>query len=596
MPLKDKSLDATHAKEIRLRGLVASPGIAIGRCFKHDNAPHTITKQQIDADQVNAEIARLHHAIAEARKELEQIHAEADSSIGTQLAKIFEAQLLILDDKAFFDAVIHDIEKSRLNAEYVYNRHLQRTLSSLRKSQDNYLKEMANDINATAAKVFNYLIGHHVNKLVNNKGRVALAEDFSPGEVVLMGKYTIPGFATSLGGQTSHMTLIAKSLSIPGVVGVSKLLDKIPDNATIIIDGENGWVIVNPEKTTLDQYKEEQKRRRSVIARDLRGIGKIPSATTDGRDITVMANLEIPTAIDEILAGNKVGVGLYRTEFFYLTRMKFPTEDEQAEIYSNIARTFFPNHVTLRVYDLGSDKVINDYREAEEINPALGWRGIRLDLDMPEVFKSQVRAILRASANRNIKIMLPMISTAMELIKAKRVIHSAMKELHSEGYAFDENIDIGIMIEVPAAALMANELARHVCFFSIGTNDLVQYTLAADRGNKKVAALYRELHPAVLRLIKMTIDAGIAHNVSVSLCGEMASTMRAIPLLIGMGLKTLSVVPPRVASVKKLIAALDYSECQALAERIMKLATTEKVEAVLHNWIDAHVSNELVED
>ncbi len=596
MSLKDKQIESSQAKEIRLRGLVASPGIALGRCFKHDNAPHTIAKQHINADQVDAEVERLNRAIAEARKELEQIHAEADSSIGTQLAKIFEAQLLILDDKAFFDAVCSDIAKSRLNAEYVYNRHLQRTLTSLRKSQDNYLKEMANDINATAAKVFNYLIGHHVNKLVNNKGKIALAEDFSPGEVVLMGKYGIPGFATSLGGQTSHMTLIAKSLSIPAVVGVSKLLEKIPDNAAIIIDGEGGWVIINPAKATLDEYKEEQKRRRTAIARQLRGIGKIASQTTDGREISVMANLEIPTAVDEILAGNKVGVGLYRTEFFYLTRMKFPTEDEQASIYSNIARTFFPNNVTLRVYDLGSDKVVSDYRDAEEVNPALGWRGIRLDLDMPEVFKTQIRAILRASKNKNVKIMLPMVSTAMELIRAKRIIHSAMKELEAEGVTFDENIDIGIMIEVPSAALMANELARHVCFFSIGTNDLVQYTLAADRGNKKVAALYREMHPAVLKLIKMTIDAGVTHNVVVTLCGEMASRNEAIPLLVGMGLNGFSVVPPRVARVKKLIASLDYSECKVLADRVLGLATTEKVEAVLHTWIEAHVSKELLED
>ncbi|MGB5105741.1 MAG: phosphoenolpyruvate--protein phosphotransferase [Candidatus Zixiibacteriota bacterium] len=596
MSHREKQIDPSQAKEIRLRGLVASPGIALGRCFKHDNAPHMITKQHINSDQVDAEIERLNHAIAEARKELEQIQTEADNSIGSQLAKIFEAQLLILDDKTFFEAVCSDIGKSRLNAEYVYNRHLQRTLTSLRKSEDNYLREMANDINATAAKVFNYLIGHHVNKLVNNKGKIALAEDFSPGEVVLMGKYGIPGFATSLGGQTSHMTLIAKSLSIPGVVGVSRLLEKVPDNAEVIIDGENGWVIINPEKTTLEEFKDEQKRRKTAIARQLRGISKIPSHTLDGREISVMANLEIPTAVDEILAGNKVGVGLYRTEFFYLTRMKFPTEDEQAVIYSNIARTFFPNHVTLRVYDLGSDKVISDYRDAEELNPALGWRGIRLDLDMPDVFKTQVRAILRASKNKNVKIMLPMVSTAMELIRAKRIIHGSMKELESEGVAFDENIDIGIMIEVPSAALMANELARHVCFFSIGTNDLVQYTLAADRGNKKVAGLYRELHPAVLKLIKMTIEAGETNKVVVTLCGEMGSRNEAIPLLVGMGLNGFSVVPPRVARIKKLIASLDYSECRRLADRVLSLATTEKVEAVLHNWMEAHVSKELLED
>lgn len=596
MPAKKISPDQVHTKELRLRGVIASPGIAIARCFKHENAGHTITKRSISAEHVENEISRLNEAIAAARKELEQIHADANSSVGAQLAKIFEAQLLILDDKAFFDGVSADISKQHLNAEFVYNRHLQRTLASLRKSQDSYLKEMANDINATAAKVFGHLIGHHSSKLINNKGKIAMAEDFSPGEIVLMGKYDIPGFATSLGGQTSHVSLIAKSLTIPGVVGVSKLLEKVPNNSHVIIDGENGWVIINPEKSTLEEYKGEQKRRQSLVSRGLRGIGKIRSATKDGCEINVMANLEIPTPVDEILAGNKVAVGLYRTEFFYLTRMRFPTEDEQAEIYSNIANTFFPNHVTLRVYDLGSDKVVADYRDASETNPALGWRGIRLDLDMPEIFKTQARAILRASTNRNLKIMLPMVSTAMELVKAKRIIHSAMKELRDEGIPFDENIDIGIMIEVPSAALMANELAKHVCFFSIGTNDLVQYTLAADRGNKKVASLYRELHPAVLRLIRMTLDAGVANNVTVALCGEMASRIQAVPLLLGMGLKNFSVTPPRIAAVKRLIASLKYSDCQALAERVMGLATTEKVEAVLHNWIENHVSKELLEE
>lgn len=596
MPKRTKHTDSGAVRESRLRGLVASPGIAIAKCFKHVNGPHTIARRAIAEDQVDAEISRLNNALAAARLEIEQIHAEAGSAVGEQLAKIFEAQLLILEDAAFFQTVCDDIAKLKLNAEWVYNKHLQKTLASLRKSHDSYLKEMANDINATAAKVFGYLIGHHVNKLVNNKGKIALAEDFSPGEVVLMGKYEIPGFATSLGGATSHMALIAKSLSIPAVVGISKLMERVPDQSLVIIDGEAGQVIVNPEKATLEEYRGEQKKRKTVLARELRGIGKIAGATRDGHAVEVQANLEIPTETDEVLASNKVGVGLYRTEFFYLTRMRFPTEEEQTKIYSDIARTFFPNQVTLRVYDLGSDKVVGDYLEPDEANPALGWRGIRLDLDLPEIFKTQLRAMLRASTLKNIKIMLPMVAATMEIVKARRVLHAAMKELKAEGLAYDENIDLGIMIEVPSAALMADELARHVCFFSIGTNDLTQYTLAADRTNKKVAALYRELHPAVLRLIKMTVDAGQRHNIPVTLCGELAARSIAIPLLVGIGLPCFSVVPPRIAKVKKIVAMLEYSECAHLAERVLKLPTTEKVEAVLRNWFEEHVGKENLEE
>ncbi len=596
MPTKPRTGDTTN-KELRLKGLIASPGIAIARSFKHDNGPRTIVKRAIDPTQVDVELGRLSAAIASARHEIEQLHEEADRSVGSLLAKIFEAQLLILEDQTFLQAVNDEIRRTHTNAEFVYNKHLQKTLVGLRKSHDAYLREMANDINATAAKVFGFLIGHHVNKLVNNKGKIALAEDFSPGEIVLMEKYGIPGFATSLGAPTSHMALIAKSLMIPGVVGVARLQEKVPDHAAVIIDGDNGEVIVNPETNTLAEYREHLRRRRGEMTRDLRGIGKIPSTTVDGREIEVSANLEIPSETDQVLSTGKVGVGLYRTEFFYLTKLRFPTEDEQTKIYTEIARTFFPNIVTLRVFDLGSDKVVGDYRDPDEANPALGWRGIRLDLDIPEIFKTQVRAILKASGQfRNIRIMLPMVSTAMEIVKAKRIIHVAMKELRSEKTAYDERIEIGIMIEVPAAAVMAFELAPHVCFFSIGTNDLVQYTLAADRTNKRVAGLYRELHPAVLRLIKTTIDAGVRHDIPVALCGELASRALAIPLLVGMGLRSFSVVPTRVAKVKRLIASLDFSDCRALAERVLTVPTTEKVEALLHNWCGANLDKDFLEE
>lgn len=583
-------------KELTLKGIVASPGIAIGTCFSHQSGGFAITRSEIPKAQVEAEIARLQHALELAVRDLEQIRGEADRTVGPQLSKIFEAQLLILEDTEFFRQVSEDIARQHLNAEYVYQRHLQKTLKSLRSSKDSYLREMANDINATAAKVFNHLIGGRSNKLVDNKGRIALAEDFSPGEVILMNKYHIPGFATQYGGATSHMTLIAKSLAIPGVVGVGNLLRKCPDDATLVVDGDNGLVIVNPSVKTLSHYREEHKRRRGVTSRQLKSIGRLPSTTSDGREITVMVNLEIPSEIDQTLSACKVGVGLYRTEFFYLSSMSFPSEDEQARQYRDIARAFFPNPVVMRTYDLGSDKIVGDHRSLDEVNPALGWRGIRLDLDMPDIFKAQIRAMLKASEFRNVRIMLPMITSLSEVNRTKKLIHAAMVELQREGTAFDEDIEIGIMIEVPSAAIMAHELARHVDFLSIGTNDLIQYTLAVDRGNERVAALYRQFHPAVLRLIKMTIDAGTANDIDVAMCGEMAGNRLALPLLIGLGMTTFSVGPMCLPEVKKIAAGLSYAECRKLAEKVMTLTTADRIEATLQEWCAAHIGQIGLED
>ncbi len=579
----------TKLKELVLKGIVASPGIAIGKSFRHHLDGFAIVRRSIPRSQVDSEIERLKTAVGKAVKDLEQIRGEADRTLGPQLSKIFEAQLLILRDAEFFRQVSDDIAKSSLNAEFVYDRHLQQTLKSLRTSQDTYLREMANDISTTAAKVFNHLAGVRSNKIVDNPHKVALAEDFSPAEVILMNKYHIPGFATQMGGATSHMTLIAKSLSIPGVVGVSNLLKKCPDDSSMIVDGDNGLVIVNPEAKTLTRYQAEHKRHRGVASRQLKSIARLPSTTKDGRMITVMANLEIPSDLDLVLSAAKIGVGLYRTEFFYLSAMKFPSEEEQTKQYRAIARTFFPNPVVMRIFDLGSDKIVGDLRNSEEVNPALGWRGIRFDLDMPEIFRAQIRALLKASEFRNVRILLPMVSTVSEIVRTKKLIHASMTELSKEGVAFDEDVEIGIMVEVPSAAVMACELAKHVDFLSIGTNDLIQYTLAVDRGNKRVASLYREFNPAVLRLIKMTIDAGITTGIDVSMCGEMASEDLALPLLVGLGLASFSVGPMRLSEVKRVIARLDYTECVRLAAKVMNMSTTSQIEATLQEWYSTHV-------
>jgi len=592
---KETKTQTNSPKELRLKGAIASPGIAIARCFKHDVGISVIEKRSIPADAAEAEVERLREAMNRARKEIQQIQFEADRVVGEAMAKIFEAQLMILDDDAFFEAVAVDITRQNLNAEFVYQKHIQRNLRSLRKSNDTYLKEMANDINATAAKVFEFLVGRHTNKLVNNPNKIALSEEFSPGEIVLINKYSIPGFVTQVGGSTSHMALIAKSLSIPAVVGVSRLMERCPDGAMVIVDGNRGLVIVSPSKETLAQYKSERRKRKSVLSRELQGLGNLDHKTKDGTKVSVMANLELPSDVDQSLAAGNIGVGLYRTEFFYLSRMRFPSEEDQTQIYADIARNFFPNSVTMRTFDLGSDKTAGEYHQLDEDNPALGWRGIRFLLDLPKLFRMQIKALLRASEFRNLRIMLPMVSTPTELAKARRIINSVKRELRAAKLPFDENIEVGMMVEVPSTALTADKLARQVDFFSIGTNDLIQYTVAADRGNKKVANLYCEFHPAVLRLIAMTLEAGARSDTPVSLCGEMAGNTLAVPLLLGMGLRDFSVIPPRVATVIKILNQLEIAACVELAQRVLELSTAEKVESVLHAWFVDNLGTKFLE-
>jgi phosphotransferase system enzyme I (PtsI) len=399
-----------------------------------------------------------------------------------------------------------------------------------------------------------------------------------------MSKYRTPGFAAMQGGPTSHALLVARALSIPAVVGVNDLCKKCPDDCQIIIDGDAGTVIANPSQQTVEYYRAEQKKRQSIKIRQLRHIARIPEHTTDGRKIKTSANIDFPSDTDRLLGAAEIDVGLYRTEFFYLSGTSFPSEDEQTRIYRDIAETFFPGKVTLRVFDLGSDKMGNEQRSDLENNPALGCRGIRYSLEDPDVFRTQIRAILRASELKNLRLMLPMISSSQEIVRTKRLIRSLKSELRGEGIPFDDRIEIGIMVEVPAAALMAPALARHVDFFSIGTNDLAQYTLAVDRGNKKLVKLYRELHPAVLRLIKTTVDSAYEAGLPVSICGEMARAPMSVPLLVGMGLNWFSVTAQALPTIRRLISHLNYEECRELAERALGLSTVERVEALLSNW------------
>jgi phosphotransferase system enzyme I (PtsI) len=571
-------------KEIVIRGTAASPGVAIGVSFIHEVQERPISRRKVSAAEVDHEVERLRLAVEESKRDVTKIKDAAGRIIGHHLSRIFEAQLLILADEEFLGQVAADIRRSRLNAEHVYNRHIQATLQSLQDADDAYLRGMTEDVRATGGKVLNNLLGPVSRKLKHGSRKLALAENFSPGEVILMDKYKIRGFATMRGGPTSHTALVARSLSIPAVVGVGNLCQRCQDDTHIIIDGDEGLVIINPGEETTRYYRSEQRKRQQAHTRQLRNLAKIPNLTQDGRQVDVLANVDLPSNLDQRLSAGGVEVGLYRTEFFYLAHGRFPSEDDQAEIYRKIAQSFFPHSVTLRVFDLGSDKMGPLHEEIRESNPALGWRGIRFDLDHGDVLRTQVRAILRASEWKNLKIMLPMVSSASEIVRVKRLIRQLMRELGSEDLPFDGSIEVGVMIEIPSAALMAKSLARHIDFFSIGTNDLAQYTLAVDRGNKRISKLYRELHPAVLQLVKATIDAGSAAGRPVSLCGELARNQYAVPLLLGLGLNRFSVTARSVPGVKRLLSRLRYDECLKLANRAMSLTTAERVEALLRSW------------
>jgi len=575
----------TARKRTKLRGIPAAPGLTFGEARVVYSWDQTIEEREITSGQLDEELLRLDHAVEESLAELETLKDSATRKIGGPVAKIFESQLMIAADQEFLKSVKAEIRTQLKSAEYVYSLMVEKAIMPLRISRDPYMRQMVVDIEAVSNRIIRRMTGQTIRHIGQApQESIFVGKIFSPAEVMNLFERKVKAIVTAAGGVNSHMALIARSLLIPTVIGVPQAHLKIMSGDRLIIDGDKGEVIVNPSQV---EWNDLRKKKAKVTARQVLKLDQLPQfppTTADNIDIDVAANYDVPGPIDQVLADHKVGIGLYRTEFIYLQNGRFPTEDEQFKIYNSIAKRHHPRPVVIRTFDLGSDKYHPTDGNMKENNPALGWRGIRASFDMPNVFKNQVKAILKASARGNIKMLLPMVADITEWRKASRIIKRAMAELRKEKIPFDRSIEVGIMIEVPSAAVAADFLAEKVSFFSIGSNDLTQYTLAADRDNQKLAKIFNPLHPAVLRLIRMTIEAAQEHNIPVTLCGEMSGDILAIPLLIGMGINQLSMNPSRLYNACRLIPKIKYSDTVKIAKEVSRLKTLKEIESFLLNY------------
>jgi phosphotransferase system enzyme I (PtsI) len=499
-------------------------------------------------------------------------------SIGAKDAAIFDAHLLVVEDRTLIDEVLRKLETDLCNVEWVFQEVATRYAETLNKIDDPYLRERALDIQDVTKRVIRNLQGKAPKTfLALSEPHILVAHNLTPSDTASINRANVLAIATDLGSRTSHAAILARSLNIPAVVGLHDITAKLETGQHVLVDGSDGLLIVNPAPGTIAHYAELESRRAKVVAQ-LKELRTTRSTTRDGRHIVLSANIELPEDVDAVAANGAEGIGLYRTEFLYLNRTTLPTEDEQFETYRRVAERVRPDPLIIRTFDLGGDKLAPGTVDiTDELNPFLGWRAIRLCLERIDIFKTQLRAILRASAVGNIKIMFPMISGLEELRSAKAVLAECKEELRRSGIPLAEEIEVGAMIEIPSAAICANALAREVDFFSIGTNDLIQYALAVDRVNEKIAYLYEPTHPAILRLLRMITEAAHAHHIWVGVCGEMAGDVALVPLLLGLGMDELSAGATVVPRVKRAVQSLAIPECRELVEETLKLNTSSEI-------------------
>ena len=558
-----------------LKGIPASPGIAIGRASVYNRRFAAIRQRPIPAEQVETEIKRFRNAVDEALADLTQLQQRIAVDIDQDILKIFRTHQAVLEDPEVVDVTIVRIRREKTNAEYVFDDVMRGWIASYSSIANPFFRERTADFEDVHYRVLAKLTGSAHTGIKDMKGEAVLvAHSLSPSDTAEIDRDAVCGFITDAGGQTSHTAIVARGLAVPAVVGANIATQEISDGMTIIIDGNSGLVHLDPDPETIRRYK-ETKSQLSVLEHELQELHDLPAQTRDGRRIELSANIELPAELEDVLYHGADGIGLYRTEFLYLVGNELPSEEEQTRTYLKIARRMAPHAVIIRTLDLGADKMPRQM--PDEANPALGQRGIRLCLDRPEMFKVQLRAILRASVEGNVSIMFPMISGIHELRQAKALLGEARDELLQAGVPVDQSMSIGIMVEIPSAALTAQDLAKEVDFFSIGTNDLIQYTVAADRGNPSIASLYNPCHPAVLRLVASIIDAAHDNDIWVGVCGAMAAHPLAACILLGLGVDELSMSPIDIPEIKSLIRSADYNELKTITRDALELATSEEI-------------------
>jgi phosphoenolpyruvate-protein phosphotransferase (PTS system enzyme I) len=570
-------MDQTIKQEVKLKGISASPGIAIGPMFIFRKHEPIILMRSIEADEVDQEVERLHTAIVRSKRELTKVFEFAEQKLGAEQSKIFEAQLLILDDAILFEAVYKRLKRERKNAEYIVKDEMEKYHQLMMMSKDEYARERADDLLDVENRILRNL---EEQKLISKieGSRIIISHNLAAADTLIFSRNDVLAYVTELGGATSHMALLARALKIPAVVGIHQLVTLVQPDDQVVVDGYSGTVVLNPTAETLRFY-EKKKIQYHAFEDALAPLRDLSAETLDGHRVKLAANIELEEELEFIKMQGAEGIGLYRTESLLIGKEVFPSEDEQYEVYHRIAESVFPNHAIIRTFDIGGDKFIA--QAMKENNPFLGWRGIRVMLDKPQIFLDQLRAILRASTLKNLAIMLPMVTSIKEVKLGKQLIGQAKDDLRAQKIPFDENFRLGVMIEVPAAAVIADHIAREVNFLSIGTNDLIQYLLAVDRGNDIVSELFQEFHPAVIRFLRRIIERGKEGHAWVGMCGQMAGDPLATILLVGLGLDEFSVVPTVLPEIKKIIRSIHYTEAQHVAERVLTMQSEDEIKAFL---------------
>ncbi len=578
---------------LKLKGIPASDGIVAGPAYVLRTRLSPVPRRKINEKEIENEINRLRGALKESANELKALKKDLEGHKLKEPFYIVEAHLLLMQDEALWSEVEERIRKDQINAEWALRKVINDWLKVFASLRDPYLQERGQDIELVGQRVLDKLIGHkELDFSQLAEPVIVVAHDLRPDQTARMIFSKVLGFATDVGSRTSHTAIVARSLEIPAVVGLERITELVEDGDIVILDGGEGEVIINPDSSLCAYYQQKRAEFESFNLL-LEKYSKPPSLTKDGYKIQLSANLEVLAEINFLEKYGAEGVGLYRTEYLYLDREHLPSEEEHFENYRKLAEATAPYQATIRTFDLGGDKFVSQLKLAEEMNPALGLRAIRFCLKRPDIFKAQLKGILRASAYGNVQVMFPLISSREEVKESKRILKEVMEELDKEGEKFNPDIPVGIMIEVPSAVIIADQLAQEVDFFSIGTNDLIQYVLAIDRVNEYVSYLYQPLHPSVLKMIKQTVDCAHQAGIKVAICGEMAGDVFYLPVLVGLGLDQLSMPARLIPKVRKVLRELRADELKDMVEEILKFSTADEIrnflkERIEKDWKDAY--------
>jgi phosphotransferase system enzyme I (PtsI) len=568
-----------------IHGIGASPGIVVGRAFLVERFKVRLPQKKIGSEQVEGEVNRFLRAIQESREQLIEIKEKILDPEVRRHSFILDVHLMILDDQMLMNDTMDTIRRRKVNAEWALDLTLERLDTAFKAIEDEYLRERRSDLHYVSARIFRNLLGRKHDDITKIKGKVVVvAHDLSPADTLQMNLKNVAGFITDIGGKVSHTAILARSLGIPAVVGLEVATSLINGGDLLALDGETGDVVINPSDEVSQAFS-DRKRRIKLMEREVLRYASLPAETRDGIRVRLQANIELVEEIASAKMHGAEGIGLFRTEILYLNRKDLPTEEEHYQTYRRLAESISPATATIRTLDIGGDKFLSNYSPDNEMNPALGLRAIRFSMKETDIFKIQLRAILRASSHGKLRILLPMISGIEEIRQAKAILEEVRKELLKAKVPMDAEIKIGAMIEIPSASICADILAREVDFFSIGTNDLIQYALAVDRINEHVSYLYEPLHPAILRIIRTVVQSAHQGGIPVAICGEMAAEPIYALILLGLGLDEFSMNPVAIPKVKKILRMMRYEETRTLVDQLFQFPTASDIESHVRNWM-----------